>query len=139
MVGDSVFLIHSFHISADDALHVHTASKRRCKYFVLQDHGLKDLLVNMDIQGMTVIDISNLSDTKRLFDDLKKYESFTSEDWRQRSIIGEVCAMAGCSNPPKNQCPKCYVHYCYEHVKNHYHRLKDEEIERSEKEEEGLK
>jgi hypothetical protein len=88
---------------------------------------------------MKMIDITNLSDMKTLFDDIEEYELFTSEEWKNKSIKGEVCAVAMCSNPPKNQLPKCFVHYCYEHVKNHGHRVTDEEIERRNKEIESLK
>jgi predicted nucleic acid-binding protein len=139
IVRDSISLIRSLHISADDALHVCTATKRRCKYFIFQDRPLKHQVANRDTQGMTMIDITNLSDMKILFEQIEKYESFTSEEWRQKSIKGEVCAVAMCPNPPKNQCTTCFVHYCYDHIKNHYHGITDEEIERRNKEKESLK
>jgi hypothetical protein len=65
--------------------------------------------------------------------------SFSSEDWRNKSIKGDVCARAFGSNPPKNQCPTCFVHYCYDHVKGHYHVVTDEQIEQRNKEKELLK
>lgn len=130
IVGDSISLIHSLHISADDALHVHTAKKHNCKYFILWDKHLKEQLANKGIQGMTMLVITNSSDMKILFSEIEDYESFTSEEWRQKSIKGEVCAVAMCSKPPKNQCPKCFIHYCYNHIKNHGHRVTDKDIER---------
>jgi predicted nucleic acid-binding protein len=138
IVRDSISLIRSLHISADDALHIYTAMKRRCKYFIFQDRLLK-FRVTDNIQGMTMIDITNSNSLKRLFADIKKYESFTSEEWKGRSIKGEVCAVPMCSNAPKNRCSTCFVHYCYDHVKNHYHTVTDKEIKRWNKEKEGLK
>lgn len=44
-----------------------------------------------------------------------------------------------CSNPPTTKCPECSVHYCHEHVYNHFHELTDEEIERRNREAENLK
>jgi predicted nucleic acid-binding protein len=123
IVRDSISLIRSLHISADDALHVYTAMKSRCKYFIFQDHHLNR--VSNNIQSMIMLDITNSSRVKILFDDIKKYESFTSEEWKARSIKGDVCAVPMCSNPPKNKCPKCSVHYCYDHIKNHYHVVTD--------------
>jgi predicted nucleic acid-binding protein len=138
IVRDSIHLIRLLHISADDALHVHTATKRRCKYFIFHDRHLKNRVPN-NIQGMTMIDITNLNSVKRLFGDIKKYESFTSEEWKNKSIKGEVCAVPMCSNSPKNRCPKCFVHYCYNHIKNHYHTMPDNEIERHNEEKESLR
>lgn len=138
IVKNSTSLIHSLHISADDALHIYTAKKRQCKYFICQDAPLKRKVGNT-IQGMSILDVTNPSDMTRLFEDIKKYEWYTSEEWRNRSINGEVCARIPCTNPPKNQCPKCLVHYCYDHIKNHYHRVTNEELKEQHNKEESLK
>jgi hypothetical protein len=46
----------------------------------------------------------------------------TLEDWRNKSIKGEVCAIPGCQFiPNSSQCPIFFVHYCYEHLKSHLH------------------
>lgn len=138
IVRNSISLIHSLHISADDALHVYTAKKHRCKYFIFQDAHLKRQVTNK-MDGMTMVDITDLRSVNRLFEVIKKYESFTLEEWKTRSINGEVCAVPMCSNPPKIQCPNCFVHYCYDHVKNHFHRVSGKQIERWNKEKENLK
>jgi len=65
--------------------------------------------------------------------------SFSPEEWKNRSIKGEVCAVVMCSNLPKNQCPTCFLRYCYEHVKNHGHRVADEELKKQKEEFESLK
>jgi predicted nucleic acid-binding protein len=138
IVKDSISLIHSFHISADDALHVQTAIKQRCKYFILSDGQLKRQAAN-NIQGMTITDITNLNDTERFFNDVRKYESFTIEKWKSKSLKGEVCAVFSCSIVPTYECPKCHIHYCHEHVENHKHVLSNEEIESWNRETENLR
>ena len=42
-------------------------------------------------------------------------------EWALRSRKGEVCGMAGCAARPSSQCPRCGNHYCYEHVRVHFH------------------
>ena len=44
-------------------------------------------------------------------------------EWRGMSVKGEVCAIMGCRNDPKHKCQECFFHYCYEHGKDHGHRL----------------
>jgi hypothetical protein len=41
--------------------------------------------------------------------------------WRNKSINGEVCAILGCKNSPNIQCSTCSVHYCSDHIGNHFH------------------
>jgi len=65
IVRDSISLIRTLHLSADDALHVYSATKPRCKYFICQDRSLKHQVAN-DILGMTMLDITDLNDTRRL-------------------------------------------------------------------------
>lgn len=138
IVKESISLIPSLHLSADDSLHVYTAIKRRCKYFIFEDSHLKDQ-VPKNIQGLTMLYIKNLNDMKSFFNDVKKYESSTIKEWKIKSIQGEVCAILGCSNIPKNRCPKCFLHYCYDHIKSHVHRISDEEVARRKKETDSLK
>jgi predicted nucleic acid-binding protein len=138
IIKDSTSLIHSLHISADDALHVYTAMKQRCKYFIFQDRHLRDRVTN-NIRGMTMVDVTNANTIKNLFDDISKYERFTVEEWRDRSKKGEVCAVIACLNPSKNRCPTCFLHYCYQHVKSHFHRTTDQEIKQPKKEKQTLK
>lgn len=73
IIIDSIQLIISSHISAGDALHVQTAAKWRCKYFLYHDRHFKRVLNNM--QAMTMMDITNPKDMSRLFNELLKYES----------------------------------------------------------------
>ena len=61
------------------------------------------------------------------------------EDWRNKSIREEVCAVLTYQNKPTNQCPKCLVHYCYEHVGNHLHAVTDKEIDEQSKKDESLR
>jgi hypothetical protein len=53
--------------------------------------------------------------------------SFSSNEWKNRAMNGEVCARIGCSNKPKIQCQTCYIYYCYEHVGGHFHELTEKE------------
>ena len=34
---------------------------------------------------------------------------------------GLVCDIMLCRNSPIKQCPRCLLHYCFEHVKTHFH------------------
>jgi predicted nucleic acid-binding protein len=138
IVKDSTSLIRSLHISADDALHVHTAMKQRCKYFIFHDRHLRNRVTN-SIQDMTMVDVTNANRVKNLFDDISIYEWFTLEEWRDKSKKGEICAVGGCRNLPKNQCPTCFLHYCYRHIKNHFHCITDKEIKQQKKEKQSLK
>ncbi len=61
--------------------------------------------------------------------------SVTAEEWRNRSLNGEVCGIIFCTNHPTNQCPKCNLHYCYEQIRLHMHELSEE---KSKKEEHNL-
>jgi predicted nucleic acid-binding protein len=135
IVNDSISLIDSLHISSDDALHIYTATKHRCKYFIHNDHHLNAI----NIQGMTMADVANASSVKSLFDEISKYEWYNHEEWKDRSRKGEVCAVVGCQNPPKNQCTTCSLHYCYQDIKNHYHILTDKRTKQQKKEKESLK
>lgn len=58
--------------------------------------------------------------------------SVTADEWRKRSLNGEVCAIMFCVNPPKNQCPKCNIHYCYEHIGLHMHEVSEDEMKKDE-------
>jgi predicted nucleic acid-binding protein len=138
ILKDSTSLIQSLHISADDALHIYTAIKLRCKYFIFQDRHLKDQLTN-NIQGITIVDVTNVNGVKSIFEDISKYEWYTMEEWKDKSRKGEVCAVVGCRNPPKNRCPTCFLHWCYQDVKNHVHRISVKEIKQQKKEKESLK
>jgi hypothetical protein len=48
-------------------------------------------------------------------------------EWRNNSINGIVCGIILCHNPPIIQCPKCFLHYCSERVKTHFHPAAEEE------------
>lgn len=61
------------------------------------------------------------------------------EDWRGISVQRKVCAVVSCQNKPTNQCPTCLVHYCYEHVKGHFHTVTDEELDRQSRNDENLR
>lgn len=50
--------------------------------------------------------------------------AITGEEWKKRSINGELCAVIGCYEKPTSQCPQCLTHYCYEHIKIHMHVVK---------------
>ncbi len=43
------------------------------------------------------------------------------EDWANRSKDGLVCGIMGCDGNPTSKCPICNNHYCFEHVKIHFH------------------
>ena len=43
--------------------------------------------------------------------------------WRNKSINGEVCAILGCKNSPNVKCSTCFVHYCSDHIGNHFHEI----------------
>ena len=47
------------------------------------------------------------------------------DEWRNKSIGGEVCAVLGCKNKPNVKCSTCFVHYCSEHIGNHFHEIPD--------------
>lgn len=134
IIRDSTPLIISSHISADDALHVQTAAKWRCKYFLYHDRHLKRV---PKMQAMTMMDITNSNDMRRLFNELTKYEILTHEEYRDKALKGEICA--ACRNLPIYKCPKCSIHYCHEHVKNHKHVLSNEEVEQWHRESESLR
>jgi hypothetical protein len=63
----------------------------------------------------------------------------TLENWRDRSLRGEVCGVVGCQNFPANQCPTCHLHYCYQDAKNHFHKMSDQDAKDQEKEDESLR
>jgi len=46
---------------------------------------------------------------------------FDHNEWKNNSKKGLVCGIMLCRNSPIKQCPKCSFHYCYEHVKTHFH------------------
>ena len=48
-------------------------------------------------------------------------------EWRNNSMRGLVCAIAGCPHKPTNRCPRCSVYYCYDHVKSHIHMVSPED------------
>ena len=89
------------------------------------------------MQAMTMMDITNSKDMSRLFNELLNYESLMHEEWRDRSLKGEVCA--ACRNLPTYKCPTCSIHYCHEHVKNHKHVLSNKEVEQWHRESESLR
>ena len=46
----------------------------------------------------------------------------TLEDWRNKSIKGDVYAIPRFQfTPNSSECPIFLVHYCYEHLKSHLH------------------
>ena len=47
------------------------------------------------------------------------------EEWANRSKDGLVCGILGCDSNPKSKCPICNNHYCFEHVKIHFHSTGD--------------
>lgn len=47
--------------------------------------------------------------------------TFTLKEWVGKSKKGEVCGVVGCDQKPTNKCTKCSNHYCYGHVKTHFH------------------
>ena len=48
-------------------------------------------------------------------------------EWRNDSMKGKVCGIMLCRNSPILQCPRCYLHYCSEHVKTHFHPSAEDE------------
>lgn len=50
--------------------------------------------------------------------------SIDPREWQERSIIGELCGVVGCSKHPSIQCPKCKTHYCNDHKDIHLHVIK---------------
>ena len=65
--------------------------------------------------------------------------SITADEWRNRSLNGEVCARMGCGNSPTYQCPKCNIHYCHEHVGSHFHETSQDEIRKEEEDIEKIR
>lgn len=63
----------------------------------------------------------------------------TPEEWDQKCIEGELCAVLGCYTKPTSQCPTCKHWYCYEHVKIHVDRISDDEVKRMKLDKESLK
>lgn len=49
-------------------------------------------------------------------------------EWSENSIKGKVCSIFNCPKEPKNMCPKCYHHYCLNHVKLHSHAKDSQEL-----------
>lgn len=47
------------------------------------------------------------------------YEKVTK--WSDQSFKGLLCGIFGCPENPKNKCPICGGHYCYDHIKIHFH------------------
>ena len=52
-----------------------------------------------------------------------------SNEYAERSRIGEVYGIMNCPNNPTTQCPKCLNHYCYEHLCIHRHIVIEEGIQ----------
>ncbi len=52
---------------------------------------------------------------------------------------GKSCAVVECYQIPTIQCPKCRNHYCYNHSKDHIHKMTKKEREEHEKEKESLR
>jgi hypothetical protein len=59
--------------------------------------------------------------------------------WKIRSLKGEVCAVNGCQSKPSNRCPICLVHYCFEHIRNHFHPISNAELEEQRNKDESLR
>jgi predicted nucleic acid-binding protein len=57
IVDESIDLIKSLHISANDSLQVQSAYNQKCDYFICQDNGLKLKVDNKN--GMRLLDIVN--------------------------------------------------------------------------------
>jgi predicted nucleic acid-binding protein len=57
IVDESIDLIRSLHISADDSLQVQAAYNQKCDYFICQDNGLKLKVDNKN--NLRVLDIAN--------------------------------------------------------------------------------
>ncbi len=49
--------------------------------------------------------------------------SIDPKTWEKRSIVGEICGIIACDNPPTTQCSQCKTYYCNEHKSVHKHRL----------------
>lgn len=58
-------------------------------------------------------------------DDDDDDDEFTLDEWAKQSKEGEVCGMFGCTSEPSSQCPICGNHYCYDHIKAHFHARED--------------
>ncbi len=52
---------------------------------------------------------------------------------------GIVCGVLLCRNSPINQCPICFLHYCSEHVKSHFHIDTPKDIEKRREDTEKLR
>lgn len=52
------------------------------------------------------------------------------EEWANRSKDGLVCGMLNCPEKPTSKCPICFNHYCFEHLKYHFH-VNDKNAKRS--------
>ncbi|HYJ02599.1 MAG TPA: hypothetical protein VEW92_10330 [Nitrososphaeraceae archaeon] len=60
-------------------------------------------------------------------------------EWRNNSMKGIVCGVLLCRNSPINQCPRCFLHYCSEHVKSHFHIDTPKDIEKRREDTEKLR
>ena len=44
-----------------------------------------------------------------------------ANEWRLDSMKGLLCTKFQCYNKPGNQCRKCSIYYCNEHITSHIH------------------
>ena len=103
---------------------------------IRQGNSLRDFL---DAGAQNILEgIKKMEEHRRALD-TTKLPAVTIEEWKTKSMQGEVCAILGCWNNPKYRCPKCSLHYCYDHIKSHVHSITDEESERHKKGTESLK
>lgn len=72
LVTGSRLLIDSYHISADDALHIYTAFIYDCNYLLIHDNKIVSRLKTDPIQGMEIIDLGSEADCQHLLNQLRK-------------------------------------------------------------------
>ena len=48
-------------------------------------------------------------------------EVFNPRDWKANTMGGLVCASISCRIESTNQCSKCSIYYCNEHITSYIH------------------
>ena len=43
---------------------------------------------------------------------------------------GLICTVIPYRNKPTIPCPRCLIHYCYEHMKSHGHKVSSQDIQK---------
>jgi predicted nucleic acid-binding protein len=67
LVNGSVNYIHTYNLSADDALHIHIAHESKCKYFITADYHIKRH-IGTKLGGLRILEITNDIEMSELLD-----------------------------------------------------------------------